>query len=108
MEEISATTPITEESSWQVVDTSTGSAKDKSSSVILYTDDVEDDQSRHHGDNDDVFGRPCWSCPRLDVIIGSDVICDGSCATGVARLLSLALKKDGVAYVTAPFPQVNE
>lgn len=53
------------------------------------------------------FGRPAWGTGLLDVIIGSDVICDASCARGVAGLIAATLKpagEGGMAYVTAPFP----
>lgn len=52
------------------------------------------------------FGRPRWSSGLLDVVIGSDCICDEPSAVGVARLLSLTLKPGtGVGYITAPAPQ---
>ena len=53
------------------------------------------------------FGRPAWGAGLLDVIVGSDVICDASCARGVAGLIAATLKpagEGGVAVVTAPFP----
>lgn len=53
------------------------------------------------------FGRPAWGARLLDVIVGSDVICDASCARGVAGLIAATLKpkgEGGVAFVTAPFP----
>jgi hypothetical protein len=59
------------------------------------------------GSSDSAFGWPAWGAGLLDVIVGSDVICDATCARGVAGLLAATLKpaaEGGVAYVTAPFP----
>jgi hypothetical protein len=54
----------------------------------------------------DSFGRPRWRDAQMDVVIGSDCICDDDSARGVARLLSICLKPEsGVAYILAPFPQ---
>lgn len=54
----------------------------------------------------EAFGRPRWSSGLLDVVIGSDCICDEPSAVGVARLLSLTLKPGtGVGYITVPAPQ---
>jgi len=64
------------------------------------------DDRRLSEEEDEAFGRPRWSSGLLDVVIGSDCICDEPSAVGVARLLSLTLKPEtGVGYLTAPFPQ---
>lgn len=88
---------VEKESSWRVV----SDADSTSASAEVNDHHQEDDDgldanllpSENHAD--DAYGRPCWTCPRLDVIIGSDVICDEGCAIGVARLLSRSLRKDG-------------
>lgn len=40
-----------------------------------------------------------WVCPPLDVVIGSDVICEEANAKGIARFLDIALKPGGGSVV---------
>ena len=51
--------------------------------------------SSEEGGSSCPFGRPEWTFPLQDVVIGSDVVCDQDSAKGVASILSLALKPEG-------------